>query len=74
MNKPLTMQADRTKKEGVKSIKFNSTAKKDGKTSLEFKRTQIYRTAVLTQNPKEKREVSSNLLNTSLEKKLGSDS
>lgn len=52
MNKPLTMQADRSKKEGAKSIKFNPTAKKEVKNSLEFKRTQIYRTAVLTQQPK----------------------
>lgn len=52
MNKPLTMQADRSKKEGAKSIKFNPTAKKEVKNSLEFKRTQIYRTAILTQQPK----------------------
>lgn len=68
------MQVDRNKKEGVRSIKFNSAAKKEVKNSLEFKRTQIYRTAVLTQNPKEKKEIPSNLLNSSLEKKLGSDS
>jgi hypothetical protein len=66
MSKPFTVQADRPKK-GEKNIEMKQItfAKKDIKNSLEFKRPPIYRTAVLTQNPKEKREMPSNL-NSSL--------
>jgi hypothetical protein len=74
--KPLTMQAEREKKQPEpRMAKLPSYSKKEVKNSLEFKRTQIYRTAVLTQQrPREKKETPATLLAASLEKKVGSES
>jgi hypothetical protein len=74
INKPMTVQAERPKKPQSQALNLANTAKKEVKTSLEFKRTQLYRTAVLTQPPNNKRDPTSNLITSSLEKKMVSDS